>query len=78
MKISIKILLFLVLVFNYSCDKTEIDKYNYIVIFTDDMGYGDIGVYGHPTINTPYLDMMSVGRTKMDTILFCCISMYSF
>ena len=52
MKISIRILLFLVLALNYSCNKTEIDKYNYIVIFTDDMGYGDIGVYGHPTINT--------------------------
>ena len=64
MKISIKILLFLVLVLNYSCNKTEIDKYNYIVIFTDDMGYGDIGVYGHPTINTPYLDKMSVEGQK--------------
>ena len=64
MKISIKILLFLFLAFNYSCDKTEIDKYNYIVIFTDDMGYGDIGVYGHPTINTPYLDKMSIEGQK--------------
>ena len=68
MKISIKILLFLFLAFNYSCNKTEIDKYNYIVIFTDDMGYGDIGVYGHPTINTPYLDRMSVEGQKWTQI----------
>lgn len=32
---------------------------NFIIIFTDDMGYGDIGVYGHPTINTPNLDKMA-------------------
>ena len=34
-------------------------KPNFIVIFTDDMGYGDLGVYGHPTIRTPYLDQMA-------------------
>lgn len=32
---------------------------NFIVIFADDMGYGDVGVYGHPTIHTPYLDQMA-------------------
>jgi arylsulfatase A-like enzyme len=64
MKISIKILVCLALILNYSCNKTEVDKYNYIVIFTDDMGYGDIGVYGHPTINTPHLDKMSTEGQK--------------
>ena len=32
---------------------------NFIVIFADDLGYGDIGVYGHPTIRTPHLDRMA-------------------
>jgi arylsulfatase A len=32
---------------------------NIIVIFCDDMGYGDIGPFGHPTIRTPQLDMMA-------------------
>jgi len=32
---------------------------NFIIIFADDMGYGDVGAYGHPTIKTPNLDNMS-------------------
>jgi arylsulfatase A-like enzyme len=32
---------------------------NFIIIFADDMGYGDLGAYGHPTIRTPSLDKMA-------------------
>lgn len=37
---------------------------NFIVIFADDMGYGDVGVFGHPTINTPNLDKMAFEGQK--------------
>ncbi len=32
---------------------------NFIVIFCDDLGYGDLGCFGHPTIRTPHLDELA-------------------
>ncbi|MBM3784261.1 MAG: sulfatase [Acidobacteria bacterium] len=34
-------------------------KPNVILLFADDMGYGDLACYGHPTIRTPNLDRMA-------------------
>jgi len=32
---------------------------NFIILFADDMGYGDLSCYGHPNIQTPNLDRMA-------------------
>lgn len=37
---------------------------NIVVIFCDDLGYGDLGCFGHPTIATPNLDRMAAEGQK--------------
>lgn len=32
---------------------------NIVLIYADDLGYGDLGVYGHHTIQTPHLDRLA-------------------
>jgi arylsulfatase A len=34
-------------------------KPNIVIIYADDLGWGDLGCYGHPTIRTPHLDRMA-------------------
>ncbi|HAK57304.1 MAG TPA: arylsulfatase [Acidobacteria bacterium] len=38
---------------------------NVILIFADDLGYGDLSGYGHPTIHTPRLDRMAYEGAKL-------------
>src|ERR1700748_1755612 len=37
---------------------------NLIIILADDMGYGDLACYGHPSIATPNLDRMAAEGMK--------------
>lgn len=40
------------------------DQPNFVVIFCDDLGYGDLSTFGHPTIKTPNLDAMAAEGQK--------------
>ncbi len=40
------------------------DKPNFVIIFTDDQGYQDIGCFGSPSIRTPNLDRMAAEGMK--------------
>ena len=37
---------------------------NIVLIFVDDLGYGDLGCFGHPTIRTPHIDRMAAEGMK--------------
>jgi len=37
---------------------------NFVIIFCDDLGYGDLACFGHPTIRTPHLDRMAAEGQK--------------
>lgn len=41
------------------------DKPNFVVLFADDLGWGDLSCYGHPLIQTPRLDAMAAGGLRM-------------
>lgn len=37
---------------------------NFVIVFCDDLGYGDLACFGHPTIRTPHLDRMAAEGQK--------------
>ena len=39
--------------------RQALDKPNFIMLFVDDLGYGDVGFTGHPTTQTPHLDSLA-------------------
>jgi uncharacterized sulfatase len=38
---------------------------NVVVILADDLGYGDLGCYGHPRFKTPHLDRMAAEGVRL-------------
>lgn len=38
---------------------------NVILIYADDLGYGDLGCYGHPTMQTPNIDALAEGGVRL-------------
>jgi arylsulfatase A len=38
---------------------------NIVILLADDMGYGDLGCYGHPQIRTPNLDRMATEGARL-------------
>ncbi len=43
------------------------DKPNFVIVMADDLGYGDLGVYGAKLIKTPNLDRMALNGARFDS-----------
>lgn len=41
------------------------ERPNFLVILCDDLGYGDLGCYGHPMIRTPHLDRLAAEGVRL-------------
>ncbi|MDO9476678.1 MAG: sulfatase [Pseudohongiella sp.] len=47
--------------------QSQTNKPNIVVIMADDLGYGDLGIYGATLINTPHLDRMAAEGMRLDS-----------
>src|SRR4051794_21388049 len=66
---------FFLLVFTFAAAVHAASKLpNIVIILADDLGYGDLGCYGHPTIRTPNLDRMAAeGMRFTDFYVAACV-----
>jgi len=52
-----------------SGDRSELEEIqappNVVIVFLDDVGYGDLGSYGHPTIRTPHMDRLAAEGVRL-------------
>ena len=57
---------FLVLVLcSAAVSGAEPPRPNIVILLCDDLGYGDLGCFAHPTIRTPHLDQLAAEGTRL-------------
>lgn len=53
------------LIFGMIVPANAADRPNLVVILCDDLGYGDLGCFGHPHIKTPHLDRLAATGIRL-------------
>jgi uncharacterized sulfatase len=48
------------------------EKPNIVVILADDLGYGDLGCYGHSKFKTPHLDQLAADGARLTNFYAAC------
>jgi hypothetical protein len=48
-----------------SVGRLKASKPNILLVFGDDVGYADLGAFGHPTARTPHLDHLAATGAKL-------------
>lgn len=59
--------LFLALFSPFSVVSAQDRPPNFIVVMADDLGYGDLGIYGSTLIKTPNLDRLALNGARLDS-----------
>jgi arylsulfatase A-like enzyme len=67
-----KQILFALAAFLFSLSSAQATKPNFIVVFCDDLGYGDIGPFGSTKHATPVLDKMAKEGMKLTDFYSTC------
>lgn len=58
----------------FSPTLTAAERPNFIIIIGDDVGWNDVGPYGHPHVKTPNLDRMATAGMRFDAAFLTCSS----
>ncbi len=70
LSMSLLLIIHLVFISPATC-KSEHTHPNFIIIYADDMGYGDLGCYGAELIKTPHLDQMASQGMRFTSFYSC-------
>lgn len=62
--LKIQLALFAICFLDGFAEFSQAEKPNFIIIFTDDQGYGDLGCFGSKTIKTPHIDRLAAEGRK--------------
>lgn len=50
----------------------KLGRPNVVIIYADDLGWGDLQCYGHPKFKTPHIDRLASEGTRLTNFYSCC------